>query len=377
MTKPIKLFYTITDLVYGGGQTVIEKLLPSLDREKFTPSIVSLTAGDTELAESLREQGIPVYDLKMNKLWPWSALWRYLELIKREKPIIIHSSLFHANLASRIVSRFTKPPVLISWRQNIELGGGLREWINRVTVGVDDMVVAVCGPARDAEIKNSKVPPHKVIVIPNCVDIDLIRQKIKNQTSDIRSELRIGHGEKMLLTIGRLHPQKGFAHLLDALELLLKSENAPKVHLVIVGEGNLELELKQQVLKQGLNQYVTFTGRRSDIPQLLSAADLFILPSLWEGLPLVVLEAMAAKVPVIATNVGGTPEAIIDGETGLLVPPTDSHSLATAIEFLLKNESLCKSLVENGFKKVSIEFSATKVAQKLEDLYFKLLNDTG
>jgi glycosyltransferase involved in cell wall biosynthesis len=374
MDKPIKLMFTITDLIYGGGQTVIAKLLPHFDQEKFSPIVVSLTSADTDLAQQLRQQGVPVYDLKMNKRWPIPALWRYFRLLKKEKPSIIHSSLFHANIASRLVGRLANVPILVSWRQNIELGGQLREKINRLTIGIDDKVVAVCKPAKQAEISRSKVDPDKVIVIPNCVDVDLVRPPGINSRNRVREGLGIGDSEKMLLTIGRLHPQKGINYLLDSLSSMLQL-STHGIRLVIVGEGELEEKLKRQTQEQGLAEHVIFTGRRQDIPELLTAADLFVLASLWEGLPLVVLEAMAAELPIVATDVGGTAEAIIDGTSGLLVPPANSEKLAEKILTLLNDESLGQTLARNGLVKVKEEFSASSVAERFENLYLKLLTD--
>ncbi|MEM9773560.1 MAG: glycosyltransferase [Chloroflexota bacterium] len=376
--KPIKLMFTITDLVYGGGQTVIAKLLPHIDREKFSPVLVALTAGNTDLANLLRRQNISVYDLKMNKRWVFPALWRYYWLVKKEQPLLIHSSLFHANITSRLIGRLAGVPRLVSWRQNVELGSNLREQINRLTTEADDKVVAVCIPAREAEIKRGNVQPQKVVVIPNCVDVELIKQQIEGvDGAELRSSLEIAPDEKVLLSIGRLHPQKGLHHLLDAFALIIEKENVPSdLRLVLVGEGPLENELKEQAQRLGIADHVTFTGGRTDIPALLNIADIFILSSLWEGLPLVILEAMAAELPVIATDVGGTPEAIINGQTGLLIPAGDTVQLAERVLQLLSDDPLCKTLAANALRKVSLEFSAETVAKQLQDLYLTLISPT-
>jgi len=371
MANPIPIFYTITDLVYGGGQTVIAKLLPHIDRQQFTPSIVTLSGGDSLLADELRQQGVSVHDLHMKKSWPIPALYRYFQLIKREKPQLIHTSLFHANLATRLVGRLAGVPIIVSWRQNIELGSDLRERINRATVWIDDKVVAVCGPAKTAEVERSGVSPDKVIVIPNSVDVTDLQQKMAGGRASIRAEFDLAETDTILITIGRLHPQKGLHHLLNTLPDILDKQ--PQLKLLLVGEGELENDLKAQTAALNLQNHVIFTGRRPDVPALLDAADLFVLPSLWEGLPLVVLEAMAAGLPIVATDVGGTAEAIHHQKTGLLIPPADEPALKSNILTLLDNPAQRQQLAQNALTVVSSDFAAPHIAQQLTNLYHTLL----
>jgi glycosyltransferase involved in cell wall biosynthesis len=155
--------------------------------------------------------------------------------------------------------------------------------------------------------------------------------------------------------------------------MVLILETCPSAHLLVVGTGNLERELKQQAIREGIDAAVNFAGYRSDIPQILSAADLFVLPSLAEGLPLAALEAMAACLPVVATDVGGTAEAVVDGETGLLVPPANPHRLAAAILSLVSDRERRVQMGSAGRARVEQRFSARVAAKTLGMLYLQLL----
>ena len=207
-------------------------------------------------------------------------------------------------------------------------------------------------------------PARKIQVIHNGILVEPF-----NGLADaaLRASLNGNSQRPIVLTAARLDAQKGHRYLLEAAALV------PEAQFVLAGDGPARSSLEERVQALGLGNRVVFLGYRSDIPELLACCDLFVLPSLYEGLPLSVLEAMAAGKPVIASAVGGTDEAVIPGETGLLVPPADPIALATAIRTLLDDPPLAQRLALNGRARVQREFSAERMVQRVTRVYDELL----
>jgi len=373
--RPTKILYLITDLKLGGAQTVLLHILGHLDKNRFQPSVACLFGGDLPVGDNLRSMGITVTDLGMTNWWRLDSLWRLYRLLRREAPIILHSSLFHANLAARLVGRLARTPVIITWRQNISLGSPIRESINRLTGWMDDHVVAVSGLTRLAELKLAGRPKNKVSVIYNCIDTDRFKPRENNVRAQMRTSLNLPHEAFVCGWVGRLHPQKGIPVLLNAFDPVLAK--IPEAKLVLIGEGELSNDLKTQAQSLGLSRSVLFTGARTDIPDALAAMDIFILPSNWEGLPLALLEAMSAGLPTVAARVGGIPEVVIEGQTGLLVPPEDPQALTAAIVRLGQDKNMRHRMGQAGRKRVIEHFSAGPITKSLEALYENLESTKG
>jgi glycosyltransferase involved in cell wall biosynthesis len=206
-------------------------------------------------------------------------------------------------------------------------------------------------------------PSDKITVVPNAVDV---RGADAPLDSDLRSRLSRGH-RAVVLVAARLDPLKGHRYLLDA------ARSLDGVHIVLAGDGPERAALEARVRELGLEPRVTFLGFREDVPRLMRCADVVVLPSLVEGLPLTVLEAMAARVPVVATAIGGTDEAVVDGMTGVLVPPGDAAALANAVERLLSNPQLARRLSEAGAARIAEHFTAERMVARVEAVYDELL----
>lgn len=369
---PIPILHLITELDAGGAQSALLRLLEQLDRSRFRPVVACFYNGNGLAARQIRELGIPVLDLGMTAWWRLDALWRLYRLLRRERPYILHCWLFHANFLGRIIGRLARVPIIITSRRNVEIGGRWREWLQRWTANLDDKTVAVCEAARQAEISAAGALPDKVVTIYN--GIEAVPYAAADR-SVIRREFSIADGAFLLGVVGRLHQQKGHVYLFEALAQVRR--RFPDVRLLVVGDGRLRAELAAQTQQQNLTDNIIFTGLRQDIPQILAGLDLFVLPSLWEGLPNVVLEAMAAGLPVVATAVGGTPELVSDDETGLLVPAQDAAALAQAIQRLVENPAMARQMGKSGRQRVRADFSIRKMVEQTEQLYELLLNEKG
>jgi glycosyltransferase involved in cell wall biosynthesis len=361
----VKIVHLITELDSGGAQTALLRYLAHHDRSRYQSLVVCLYNGERIVAQKIRALGIEVIDLGMTRPYRFDALWRLYRLLRRERPSILHCWLIHANLLGRLVGRLARVPRIITARRNVEIGGPWRERALRYTRRLDDAVIAVCELARQAEIERTGATPEKVVTIYN--GIDPFPTIHPEQLTQLRHDLALPEKAPVIICVSRLHPQKGHDYLLAAWSRV--TAVYPQAHLLIVGDGERRSQLEQ--LAAGQPQ-IQFTGQRNDVPQLLALSDLFVLPSLWEGLPNVVLEAMAAGLPVVATAVGGTPELVIDGETGLLVPPRDPTALAQAALTLLNDLELARQMGENGRQRVTTQFTIQQTAAQTESLYQQL-----
>jgi glycosyltransferase involved in cell wall biosynthesis len=212
---------------------------------------------------------------------------------------------------------------------------------------------------------------RKSLYIPNALDLQRFGKPRGPEIRESkRRELGLPLGAFLAITVGRLAPQKGYPVLLEAVTPVLAE--MPAAHFLIVGSGEQETALQERARDRGLGQAVRFLGLRPDVEDLLAAADLFVSSSLWEGLPTVILESMAARLPVVATDVSGTRDIVEDGVTGLLVPPRDPGALAEAILDMSRDRARAERMAERARQRVSA-FSIANVAQQHMKVYRRLL----
>lgn len=376
MKQKIKILFIITSSGIGGAEKMLYYTATGLNYNKYDVSVCSLKKKG-EIAAYLEKQGIEVYCLHMGgreRFLGWLssiiALIRLFPYLIRIRPTIIHSFLFRANILARIAGYLTGVPIVIS---SVRVMGGEKKYfhyVEMITSFMVDHYVAVSESVLRHIIDKSRISNEKISVIYNGVNIksqdDLHEQNVK-------APLTIENEDRILMTVGRLHEQKGHCYLIQAVSKVRKE--FPKVKLLVAGEGEEENNLKKLVKSLDLTNEVIFAGLSSDIEGILPMAELFILPSLWEGLPNALLEAMAAGKPVVATNVGGIPEIVVHGETGILIPPRDPDALAIAIIDLLQNRLKAKDMGEAGRIRAGKRFSIYKMIEKTENLYQEFLKE--
>lgn len=227
-----------------------------------------------------------------------------------------------------------------------------------------DRYLAVSDEVAERLQASLRIPARKIEVVRNGIPLD----RFAGAAPGALAHLRSGNGRPLVLTVARLDPQKGHTYLLQAAALV------PEAVFALVGDGEQRAALEAQARSLGLQDRVLFLGHRADIPELLASCDLFVLPSLFEGFPLSVLEAMAAGKAVVTSDIGGTDEAVVHRETGLLVPPGDATALAAAIRTLLGDPGLAKRFGEAGQAKALREFSAGRVVRRVSEIYEELLD---
>jgi glycosyltransferase involved in cell wall biosynthesis len=230
-----------------------------------------------------------------------------------------------------------------------------------------DHVISVSFAGKEHLIKYFKVDPRNITVIHNAIEISPASDL---EITHTKTELGLKDDDLILLNIGRLDIPKGQKHLLEAMPALIA--RWPQIKLVIVGDGFLGPELKYQAKQLGIQDHVIFAGFRKEVASILALAHLYIHPSLWEGLPFALLEAMMLGVPVIAGNVGGIPEVVTHGETGLLVEPGNSRALAEIITLALQDHSLCARLAQAGQQRVREKFTVKTMVEQTEAVYKKV-----
>jgi sugar transferase (PEP-CTERM/EpsH1 system associated) len=383
-----KVFHFITELSTGGAQFALYRLLSGLDRDVFTLRVACLYHGDGSVAQRIRALDIPVTDLRMTTKWRWDAFARLYRLLRREKPDILHTWLFHANIPGRVLGRLAGVPRIISSERTMEMESRPRRWLNRLTSPLPDRVTCVSQSVARFAAHTIGLPSEKLVVIPNGIPISQFTNLPTSARA--RAALCLPLHTPLIGTVSRAHPVKGLDVLLEAFARLLHSPtdaqqisnltnirpfvSSPLADLLIVGDGPQLGALQAQAVGLGLGERVHFLGSRNDVPQVLAALDVFVLPSLHEGMPNAILEAMAAGLPVVATAVGGAPEVVVDGVSGLIVPPRDPLALADALSRLLDDAALRDRMGAAGRQRVEENFSQARMVRETERLYQELMS---
>ena len=363
----LPILYLITELSTGGAQVALARLLERLDRDCFSPAVACLYNGDGAVAREIRALSIDVFDAAMRHKADLPALLRLYRHIRRARPAILHASLFHTNLPGRVLGRLAGVPIVICSERTMAMESEWRYRLNRWTIGLVDRVIAVSANVRDFYVSHAGLPADKLVVIYNGVDLP----DSPSSREEARAELGLPPNSPIVGTVSRLDPVKGVDILLHALVQLSGA------NLAIVGDGPERVTLEALASRLGVADRVYWLGHRRDVPRLLPAFDLFVQPSLHEGLPNAVLEALAAGLPVVATAVGGTPEVVVDGVTGLLIPPHEPGALAEAMAALLRDPDLRRTMGRAGRKHVKRHFAIAETVRRTEALYEALLQEKG
>lgn len=362
----------MTDLDPGGAERALVRVVTGLDRREWQPVVVCLSGGGS-LTAVLEESDIPVSVLGARSPRDVGVVTRLTAELKRIRPQLLQTFLFHANLAGRLAASWARVPVVVSGVRVVEPDAPWRmrwdRWTDRLVTHHACVSRAVADRYRALGIAE-----RKLSVIPNGVDVAEI---VAAPAVDV-GELGIPAGVPVVVAVGRLHPQKGFMHLLAAFEQLRgRDDAAARACLLIAGEGPERAALEADIARRGLKEQVRLLGWRGDIPSLLRAADLFVLSSLWEGMPNVVLEAMSAGVPVVATDVEGVRELIPGDDTGLLVPAGAPSALAAEIGRVLTDPALARRLGTAGQQRARKHFPWDRTVDGFVTLWRRLLTEQG
>lgn len=366
-STPVPIAFCITELDRGGAERALCNLVLGLDRSSWNPRVYCL-GPPGYFTEILESRGIFVNCFHARGLTSFPRILVELTKALREfRPALLQTFLFHGNLAGRFAGRLAGIPKIVSGIRVAERRSRWYGRLDRWTNGLVDQNVCVSQGVADFSLHSTGLSASKLIVIPNGVDPNTIANA---QPVDL-SSLGIRSDSPLVITIGRLEEQKGISYLLQAAVEILKKH--PDCHFLIVGEGPDRASLEQQARKLGISLAVHFTGGRPDVPGLLKSACTFVLPSLWEGMPNALLEAMAAGLPVIATSVEGSREVVQSGINGVLVEPARSDALSQAILMVLNDSTTAAALGREAQNTILKNFTTNAMIRAYEDLYRNLI----
>ncbi len=358
-----RILFAITDLEVGGVPLHLLRLARSLKRQDWHVDVVSLIAGG-EVEARLREDGISVHTCDAGSAIDWRVIERLAQIIETRKPDVVHSMLFHANLACRLACLLNGFPRsrLICEIQTVEIERHWHLWVDRILYRLSRVTVCNSNSVRDHLHRRAGIPMNRLNVIAGGVDVDSIANAKPHDTNQWRRR----DGEALLLWVGRMDPIKGLDTLIDAIAFVSKKR---AVQLLLIGDGPEYASIEARVIAQSLQQSVHFLGVRSDVDRLMRSADLFVFPSRTEGMPNALLEAMAGKLPIVATDVPGCRDLVAQGNTGRLVKVNDPQALANAIDTALNDKVTTEAMSANAWHYVSQHHSATACHQAYASLY--------
>lgn len=367
----MRIMLVTTSMMVGGAETQVYLLARRFKELGHEVHVVSLTP-PTDYQAELAAADIPLSSLHLSRGVPNPlGVLKLARLFRSWRPDVVHSHMVHANLFARAARPLSRVPVLVSTAHNYNEGARWRELAYRITDPLTTVSTNVCHVGVERYQRVGAVPPGRMVAMPNGIEIGAF-ERGEERRRRVRSALGVGD-DFVWLAVGRLEPQKDIPKMLRSLSSL---EGAPRT-LLLVGEGPLRTELEGLRAELGLSEeQVRFLGKRTDVSELMSAADAYLMSSAWEGLPLVLIEAAAASLPIVATDVGGNSEILTDGLNGYLVDADDPDALARA---MARMEALPTDLRLQmgaaGLERVREEFEIGAVAQRWLEFYSDLRVD--
>ncbi len=368
--KKIAIAYFSNATTRGGAEEHILCLMRQLDRRYYRVYLIC----PPELAVLLTADlpaDVETFELYFERVTQIGAAYRLATFLRQHQIDILHSHLFRASLVASPVAKFSGVPVTIEtphirelWRRGFKASF----FVDRLGGRFVDYYIAVSESNARYLIDEKRLPERKVRAIQNGADLCRFNPA-HVAPRGMKESLGFASHDPVILFVGRLEAQKGHAVLLKALHEVRK--DFPYVRLICAGDGSLRGELEQQAASLQIQESVRFVGRQSNITEWLALADFCVLPSYYEGLPLVAIESLAAGRTIVATAVDGTPEVVVDGKTGLTVPPGNSHALAAAIRRMLQEPELRRKMAHAGRDWVLARFSLDRQVQQTQELYLQ------
>ena len=384
---PIKVLHLIPTLSSGGAERQLVNLIHNTSREIINHVVCVIGEADF-FAPNIREANYKVVEMGIFAKHPFfRAALKFRQVVREEKPDIIHTWLYDANISARLASILSdKIPIVTSLQladYEPEAGriGNYNPHKVRALRAIDKFTSIVTKPyfvPCSYFVKNSYQRLYgtnemKTQVIYNSVDPDLLAVSA-NDVQKIRENLGLSSDAFIYLNVGRLDPQKNHKVLFESFRQV--SAEIPNAFLLLVGVGSLEKELKNLAENLEIDKKIVFLGRRKDVNALLELADVFVFPSFHEGLPVALVEAMFKSLPCIASRIEVFEEVISDGKMGWLIDPTSADELKDAMIELYKNADLRKTLGENAFQQAQTKFNAATSAGQWEKFYQKVKSES-
>lgn len=366
-----KIVILVNTLTYGGAETQVKRISLSLKRRGWEITVISIRRPEAYKVE-LEKAQINLISLNINNN-PLGLikLTSLLSIIKKERPNILLSFMFHSNIVARLFGSLLRVPIIISSIRNENFGGNLRDKAMYFTDFLASITTTNSELAANKLVLRGVVDKNRIKVIPNGLDLDDFRSNYEVQVN-IRKEFKIPDEDFVWITIGRLEDQKNYELLLRAVKMLRQFNN--KFHLIIIGDGTLKNKLINTAVELEIDHLVHFAGIRSNIYEFMKCSDSFVLSSSWEGLPNVLIEAHAAGLPIVSTDVGGVREIVAESESGYIVPPNNCDLLCSSMRDMMLLDKDSRVLMGDiGRKNTEKRFELDSVIDQWEELFFSML----
>jgi len=366
-----RILYLITTLDVGGAEVHLLSLVKGLQKVGPYEFEVVYLKGYGTLEADFARLGVPVRKVSLER---WTdlpqALGRLVALMRVHRYSLVHTHLLKADFVGAMAARVARVPVVISSKHNDErpLRNSVWGFLHGLSTRLDDQVIVISDHVGEYMAAVGRVDRRKMRRIYYGLDWAVYDEPMAGPA--VREEFQLGDETFVLGIVARLAPQKGYRYLLEALTQVIAKR--PEVRLLIVGDDpfyNFRAELKAWVQTLRLQNHVIFTGIRHDVPRLMRGLDLLVSPSLWEGFGLVLLEAMAARKPILASRVSAIPEIVVDGETGRLVPPGDTDALAQGILYFLEHPDEGCRMGQAGRERLERLFPLRKMIAETAEVY--------
>jgi glycosyltransferase involved in cell wall biosynthesis len=382
--EKIRVLHVITRLERGGAPAVLLEVLRRCDTSQFEHHIAAglSQVPEDDMISFAKDTGfrvvvIPSLIRDIHPFFDIHALSKLYFLILRGRYDIVHCHTSKGGFIGRLAARLANVKCIIySPHGDIFEGyfGKIKTrffiWLERFSARFTDKIITLTKSGIEPYLRAGIGQKSQFDYIYNGIDVKNLRKRKVGRIQK-RQEIGIEDDCFLIVTAGRLVPVKGYTYLITAIAQVITE--IPNIRLVFLGDGELRGELSGQVKTLGLGKHVLFLGMRNDVPETISCSDLFVLPSINEGFGVVLLEAMAMKCPIVATNVGGVPEVVLDGETGILVPPGDPAQLSEGIIRLARDHALAARMAEHGYRRLMACFDIRETVAKTEHLYKELL----
>lgn len=370
MGKKIHVMQVTFGMPIGGMERVIMDLCRYVDPDRYRFTICC-TSVRGPLADQMEAEGIPViYCPNQSRLAKYLRGLELSRIFRRSEIDIIHTHHMPAFIDSVIATRLTQVPVLINTDhcKDYSIEKKHLMMMERAASYFADEIVAVSNHTRDEMMRYEKIPAEKLSVIYNGVNIKLTR---KESPEELRREFGLRPDERVVGTVGRVVDQKGFDLLLRSVPYILR--RFPKTKFMIVGGGEREQDLRKLASELGISNQVIFTSWRRDAVDLIQVFDVFALTSRFEGMPMVLLEAMALSKPIVGTAVGGVPEVVLNNQSGIVIDRREPELLADALSELVGDQALARRMGSYGRARYEKQFTAEAMAAAYEERYRKYL----
>jgi glycosyltransferase involved in cell wall biosynthesis len=368
--SPLRLLYVIVDLPVGGAEEHLLSLVRNLDRNRYAATVCCIGRSG-QIGKEIEESGVKLVELrKLQKGGYDSEIVTLLrEVLRREQTSLLHAHLYHANMYGRLAAFREDVPAVCSIHNTYINPKRHRRLINWWLARRTSFIIAGSEAIKNDILRYDGVPSEKVRVIHYGVDVGKFGRPLAREKA--REKLGLPTDRFYVGTVGRLEEQKGQNILVEAVARLRRE--GTEMTVLLIGSGREEKRLRAQVAREGVTDNVLFLGTRRDLPELFRAMDVFALPSLWEGLPLALLSAMASGLPVVVTPVGGIPEIVRDGGNGFLVPPGDPVALAATLRRVRGNPGEALTCGDAAAETVRVGYSQRRNAERIMEVYEEVL----